>query len=86
MSKCCPARRRSTRCASGTTSLKRPADVRAVQGRTQWDAMTEVTKQGEWNASRMALLILARYGPRSAVGAVLAEAAMRLIEILGYLH
>jgi len=48
--------------------------------------MAEVTSHGKWNATRMALLIFVRYTPRSAVGAVLVEAAMRLIETLGHHH
>ena len=48
--------------------------------------MTEVTNHGKWNATRMALLIFVRYAPRSAVGAALVEAAMRLIEALGHHH
>jgi len=46
----------------------------------------EVTKHGEWNAARMALLIFVRYAPRSAAGAALAWAAVRLIETLAHHH
>jgi hypothetical protein len=82
-----PARHRRKRCAAVATDNKRPADgQQGIRSRTQWDAMTEVTNSGNWNATRMALLILARYGPRSAVGAALVEAAIRLIEALGHLH
>lgn len=48
--------------------------------------MTEVTKHGKWNATRMALLIFVRYMPRSAVGAVMMELAKQLIETLGHHH
>jgi hypothetical protein len=66
--------------------LVQPADGQSVRGRTQWDAMTEVTKHGKWNATRMALLIFVRYMPRSAVGAVMMELAKQLIETLGHHH
>jgi hypothetical protein len=48
--------------------------------------MTEVTSDGKWNASRMALLIFARYAPRSAAGVALADAALRLVETLVHHH
>jgi hypothetical protein len=57
-----------------------------VQGRTQWDAMTEATRHGKWNATRLALLIFVRYAPRSAAGAVLVDAALRLVELLARNH
>jgi len=81
-------RSRSRRSRGGTVpaKIKHPVDAQAIRGRTQWDAMAEVTSHGKWNATRMALLIFVRYTPRSAVGAVLVEAAMRLIETLGHHH
>jgi hypothetical protein len=48
--------------------------------------MAEVTNDGEWNATRMALLIFVRYAPRSAAGAAVADAALRLVEILAHHH
>lgn len=69
-----------------TATVNHPAGGQATQGRTQWDAMTEVSNRGGWNATRMALLIFVRYAPRSAVGAALMEAAMRMIETLSHHH
>jgi hypothetical protein len=86
MSEHCPSRCGRRQCATVADGIKCPADARAVRGRTQWDAMAEVTSHGKWNASRMALLIFVRYGPRSAVGAGLVEVAIRLVETLGHLH
>lgn len=48
--------------------------------------MAEVTNDGKWRATKMALLIFVRYAPRSALGAVLVEAAMRLIEAVSHHH
>lgn len=78
------ARHRKGRCSTTTPDARRPTEAQAVRGRTQWDAMTEVTNQGKWNATRMALLIFVRHTPRSAAGVVLAEAALRLIEAFGH--
>jgi hypothetical protein len=63
-----------------------PSSASRNGGRTQWDAMTEVTSHGKWNATRMALLIFVRYAPRSAAGTALVEAAMRLVEIVSHHH
>lgn len=68
------------------TDVKHPADAQQPRGRTQWDAMAEVTNDGKWRATKMALLIFVRYAPRSALGAVLVEAAMRLIEAVSHHH
>ena len=84
MSKNCPSRYRRGRCA--TTVHPEPPKAETVRGRTQWDAMAEVTNHGKWNATRMALLVFVRYAPRSALGAALVEVVMRLIEILGHHH
>jgi hypothetical protein len=76
----------SERRSSASALRKRSADAKFVRGRTQWDAMTEVTSNGNWNATRMALLIFVRYAPRSAVGAALTDAALRLAELFAHHH
>lgn len=69
-----------------TVPHKRSVGAKPVQGRNQWDAMTEVTSHGKWNATRLALLIFVRYAPRSAAGAALTDAALRLAELLAHHH
>jgi hypothetical protein len=71
---------------SASTRRKRPGNATSARGRTQWDAMTEVTSTGKWNATRMALLIFVRYAPRSAAGAALADATLRLAALLVHHH
>jgi len=55
-------------------------------GRTQWDAMAEVTSNGKFRSTRLAFLILIRYGPRTSAGAGVLALAYKLIEILGQHH
>jgi hypothetical protein len=55
-------------------------------GRTQWDAMTEVTGEGRFRATRLALLIFVRYWPRTGAGAGGLVLAYKLIEVLSRGH
>lgn len=79
------SRRRKVRHAAAVDN-EQHAGSREMRGRTQWDAMAEVTNHGKWNATRMALLIFVRYAPQSALGAALMEVAMRLLETIGHHH
>lgn len=56
-------------------------------GRSQWDAMTEAISEGRFRGTRLALLILVRYGPRTGAGALITTLAYKLtVAVLGHHH
>ena len=48
--------------------------------------MAEVTSEGRFRATRMALLIFVRYWPRTGAGAGGVVLAYKLIEVLSHSH
>jgi len=53
---------------AGGVELSKSSEEHACHSRTQWDAMTEATSAGKFRATRLALLISVRYGPRTGAG------------------